>query len=297
MAAQPIVNSINANEPEYHFDYNAAANVLEADLEQPLREKIRPQAAVKLYRDGHYQYRQADPFRFEGILSYKGGYTQVAGRPSTKIAGYSTLSTSVVEGLNVLDVVTADRVVAQISTEHRRYAQVPSVTFLGTRFENLRIDGRPVEFERDLEILGPRREDDTSYFDDDKVQSRVRRQQETITKHLPEWATEEYGNGRSAINGKEAADVMKCSLIDGIRGCPGFSFGHVIDLPEFGKIFLGELSVERTPGDPAEGTSDKYRFRLTMIRLKMGCLADGTANVSTADSNGTGSQGGNKGGH
>ena len=136
----------------------AEANVLTADLEQPLKDKIRPQAFVKLPRDGQYQFSQADPFRFEGILSFKSGYTQVAGHPSSKIAGFTTLATSVLEGLNVLDVVTADRVVAQISTVHPIYGkgQVPSVTFLGTRFDNLRIAGHKVEVERSLDILGPK---------------------------------------------------------------------------------------------------------------------------------------------
>src|SRR5580704_16666351 len=184
MAALPskLSRVDSANQPGHHFC--AAANVLYADLKQPLREKIRPQASVELSGDGHYQFRQADPFHFEGILSYKGGYTQGAGHPSSKTVGYATLSTSVIEGLNVLDVVTADRVVAQISTVHPRYGkgQVPSVTFLGTRFDNLRIDGHAVEVERNLDILGQRHEDDLSYFEDHEVLHRISQQYDRITK-------------------------------------------------------------------------------------------------------------------
>jgi hypothetical protein len=274
-------------------DYYAEANVLFADLKQPLEEKIRPQTFVKLSKDGHYQFRQADPFHFEGILSYKGGYTQVAGHPSSKTDGFVTLSTSVVERLNVLDVVTADRVVAQISTVHPVYGkgQVPSVTFLGTRFDNLRIDGHKVKVKRDLEILGPRYDDDRSYFDDPDVQIKVWRQYDKIatTENLPEWAAEEYAKNPPALNGQ---NEFKCSVVDSVKGSPGFPFGHVIDLPHFGKIFLGELKVVRTPGNPEKGIYDTYKFHLTMIRLKMGCLGEGTIGVSTADSNGGGSDGG-----
>src|SRR5579864_8786981 len=78
--------------PVHH--YYAEAHLLSADLEHPLDEKIKARAHVKLPDDGHYQFRQADPFRFEGILSYKSGYTQVAGHPSSKVAGFSTLATS-----------------------------------------------------------------------------------------------------------------------------------------------------------------------------------------------------------
>src|ERR1035438_1157151 len=186
MAALP--NDLSMVEPGRKpvHNYYAEANVLSADLKQPLEERIRPQASVELPRDGHYQYRQADPFHFEGILSYKGGYTQVAGHPSSKTAGFVTLTTSVVEDLNVLDVVTADRVVAQISTVHPVHGkgQVPSVTFLGTRFDNLRIDGHRVEVERDLEILGPRHEDDRSYFDDAGVLDRISQQYREISFFL-----------------------------------------------------------------------------------------------------------------
>jgi hypothetical protein len=291
-----LANEVPIVEPLH--DYFAEANVLSAELEQPLRDKIKARAHVKLPKDGHYQFKQADPFRFEGILSYRSGYTQVAGHPSSKIAGVTTLATSVLEGLNVLDVVTADRVVAQISTVHPIYGsgQVPSVTFLGTRFDNLRIGGHKVEVERSLDILGPRSDDDQSYFDNREVLDRISQQYETIakTKNLPDWAASEYPKGRSALNG---SGQLECSVVSGVKGAPGTPFGHVIDLPHFGKIFLGELKVERAPGNPSKGVYDKYKFHLTMIRLEMGCLAKGCAKISTLDSNGTGSGGGTRGGN
>ncbi len=291
MAALP--NELSMVEPKAVHNYYAEANVLTADLEQPLKEKIRPQASVKLPRDGQYQFSQAEPFRFEGILSYKSGYAQVAGHPSSKIAGFTTLATSVLEGLNVLDVVTADRVVAQISTVHPAYGtgQVPSVTFLGTRFDNLRIAGHRVEVERSLDILGPKPVDDGSYFDNRDVLDRISRQYDRIAaaNDLPDWAAEQYAKGRPALNGKGA---LECSLVDSVAGAPGFSFGHVIDLPHFGKIFLGELKVEREPGNPSKGIYDAYKFHLTMIRLQMGCLATGDVCVTPLDANGGGSKGG-----
>jgi len=281
-------------EPKPVHSYYAEANVLSADLEQPLKEKIRPQVAVKLPSDGHYQFRKADPFHFEGILSYQSGYTQVAGHPSDKVAGFTTLSTSVIEGLNVLDVVTADRVVAQISTVHPIYGkgQVPSVTFLGTRFDNLRIAGHKVEVERGLDILGPKPEGDESYFKNEGVLNRISDQYKRIAKATKElvWGAEEFPEQRPALNGE-----LSCSLVNGVSGSPGSPFGHVIDLPHFGRIYLGELRVIRTPGDPAKGIYDKYRFHLTMIRLQMGCLATGGVGVGTLDSNGTGSSGGGHG--
>ncbi len=277
-------------------EYHAEAFVLEAELEQPLEEKISPRVRVKLPKNGHYQFKHADPFRFEGILSYRSGYTQVAGHPSAKTDGFATLTTSVLEDINVLDVVTADRVVAQISTVHPRYSkgQVPSVTFLGTRFEGLRIGGRKVEVVPNLGIVGPRNKDDVSYFDDTKVTDRIRTQYENISgaNELTDEVREFFPADREAWREK---DRMTCSLVDGVHGIDknhGAAFGHVIDVPHFGRIFLGELKVNREPGNPEKKINDKYTFELTMIRLQMGCLAKGNVNICAADSNGGGSQGG-----
>ncbi len=277
-------------------EYHAEAFVLEADLRQPLEERITPRVRVKLPKDGHYQFKQADPFRFEGILSYHSGYTQVAGHPSSKTDGFATLTTSVLEGVNVLDVVTADRVVAQISTVHPRYGkgQVPSVTFLGTRFDNLRIGGHKIDVVPNLGIIGPRSEDDVSYFDDTKVTDRIRTQYEKISgaNELTDEVKEFFPDDREAWRSENS---MTCSLVDSVTGVDkghGVPFGHVVDVPHFGRIFLGELKVNRELGNAEKKINDKYTFELTMIRLQMGCLAQGNAKIVTADSNGGGSQGG-----
>jgi hypothetical protein len=270
-------------------NYYAEANVLSADLKQPLKENIPPRVQVKLPTNGRYQFKKGSSFRFEGIISYHSAYSQVAGHPSSKSNGFATLATAVVEGLNVLDVVTADRVVAQISTVHPVFGtgQVPSVTFLGTRFENLRIGGHKVEVERTLDILGPKPAGDKSYFDDPGVQSRISLQYDKIAtaEGHPELAAAAYPKGRAGVMG---SGELQCSLVSGVTGAPGTSFGHVIDVPHFGKIFLAELRVERKPGNPGKGIYDTYEFHLTMIRLEMGCIAQGAAAVAALDTNGTG---------
>lgn len=294
---EPTPNGSAEKQPIH--EYHAEANVLEAMLEEPIKENISKRVRVKLPVDGHYQFKHADPFRVEGILSYHSGYTQVAGHPSSKVEGFTTLSTSVLEGVNVLDVVTADRVVAQISTVHPVYGkgQVPSVTFLGTRFDNLRIGGHKVDVVHNLGILGARREDDTSYFDDEQVTGQLAQQYEKIAnaQGLPDEIIADFPRGSSAwLTSQNGNSMMACSLVDSVTGVHkghGTPFGHVIDVPHFGRIFLGELKINRVVGDPKKGINDKYTFNLTMIRLQMGCLAKGNTSLVTADSNGTGSGG------
>ena len=51
---------------------------------------------------------------------------------------------------------------------------------------------------------------------------------------------------------------------------PGRGFGNVLEIPEFGKIFLAELLV------------DHNSFRLIGIRLELGCASHGKVSVSTS---------------
>jgi hypothetical protein len=274
--------------------YHGEAELLEMTLEEPFFEKVRPQGYVKLYGPGdesHYQFKSAGPFRVEGIISYQGGYTQVAGHRSTKPGhGYATLTTAVTEGLNILDVVTADRVVAQISTEHPLDGAVPEVSFLGTRFENLRIAGHKVDLDVKLDVLGQKPENDGSYFHQEKVMGWMANQYRNISAMmgLPDWAKKDYPAESEAWKSSEngGTDVARCSLVNQV-GCDQKSYGHMIEIPHFGKFYLGELEVRRKAAEePNE--FDAYTFKLTMIRFVLGCPTQGSGGNTTADSNGQG---------
>jgi hypothetical protein len=218
----------------------------------------------------------------EGVISFHSAYTQVAGNKSLKPGhGWTTLVTSVVEGLNVLDVVTADRVVAQISTDHPLTGYVPSVTFLGTRFENLKIAGHHITPELGLGICEPKPPNDTPYIEDSAFLDRVAQQYAGInrSKNLPDLDGKKYDKGlldlakikqqdEKAKKGQGERAKVECSLVNSVgQALPGSAFGHVIVVPDFGKIFLAELEV------------DLDSFHLTMIRLDMGCVAHGTSSI------------------
>lgn len=274
--------------------YHANSYVLSVDLQEPIEREVHAQGQLSLDEESNgkrvYKFQPASSYQLEGILSYKSGYTQVAGHKSPKRGhGFVTLATSVLEGLNVLDVLTADRVVGQISTEHPVYGegQVPKVTFLGTRFVNLRIGGHKVDVDQDIHILGDRAEDDHSYLEDDRVLDRIANQYKETKKAAghEDWAGENYRWDPAAVQKEGTAN---CSLVTGIKGLPkGLSFGHVIDLPHFGKIFLGELKVDRYR-PKKQDEYDTYRFHLQMVRLEMGCLAQGTSKAVALDTNGGG---------
>jgi hypothetical protein len=267
--------------------YHAEASVLDGHLELPLVQQIHPQAYSKLPEKGGYIAQRAENYRLESVISYRSAYTQVAGNRDVKPGrGWATLTTSVVEGLNILDVLTADRVVCQIMTEHPLKGYVPSISFLGTRFENLRIAGQPVDVYMDLDIIGSRPEDDTAYTKDSGFINRVAGQYSRILEQqqLPPELHEKYNLLSKGLGGREA---VECSLVNRASGVyPGLCFGNVITIPHFGRVTLGKLTLHHEDFKPETDIPEKTTVRLTMIDLKFGCAVAGRGGVGNGSTNG-----------
>jgi len=307
-----------ANDDKLHY-FHAEAHALKGNLDRPFDQDIKPQSFVKLEKSEKekekpdYLSQHSKNYQLEGIISFSAAHTQVSGHKSKKHTGASvTLATSVVEDLNVLNVVTADRVVAQISTTHFPDVEAPEVTFLGTHFENLRIARHKAEPLLKLDMVGKRPAgDDALYVGQgsgfmnalEKQYKRLKASLGTLGAEKPENIVAEKYHGFADLKYADIAAQSKDakerrSKWDGITGSlvenieienisvkdadgksvtippPAKSTGHVIHIPDFGTIFLAELTVNHNS------------FHLTMIRLELGCLADGKISVSTCNVNG-----------
>jgi hypothetical protein len=276
---------IENRKPE-HF-YHAEAHALSGHLVLPIKRTIEPQIPLSILPSGGYNSQRAGIFHLEQVISYRSAYTEVAGNKEEKPGhGWSTLATAVIEGLNILEVVTADRVVAQISTEHPLIGHVPHITFLGTRFENLRIAGHPVHLDLDLNFLGPKPAQDAPYNSNRSLIERIAKQRKRITedKNLPEEVRERYNRLPKETSD---SDSMHCSLVNQVNGeLPAHHAGHVIHVPDFGTIHLAAVHVHHE--EFHHGTPLKTTVDLKMIEAHMGCLATGTVGVATAKTNGKG---------
>jgi hypothetical protein len=269
--------------------YDAETMVLSGHLVLPVSQKIEPQAHTKLPENGGYFSQRLDGYRLESVISFRSAYSHVSGNKSNKPGGgWNTLTTTVVEGLNVLEVLTADRVVGQTITEHPLEGYMPSISFLGTRFENLRIAGYPVKMEFDYDIFGPRPINDLPYVKDAGVVSRVSRQYDRIlrNKNLPAALQERYNQLSSTLGGSEE---VECSLVNRVAGLfPGSIFGNVITVPGFGTITLAKLTVKHEDQHETTKVPKKTTFTLTMIDLKLGCAIEGDIPIGGGTSNGGG---------
>jgi hypothetical protein len=272
--------------------YHAEAEVLKGDLRLPLVQEIKTQASAKLAEEGGYLSQHEVDYKLEGVISFAKAYTQTSGNRGLKPGvGWTTLSTSVVEGLNVLEVVTADRVVSQIALDHPIEGYVPAIHFLGTRFENLCIAGHRIDIDLDLNHLGAKPEDDAPYSRSTGFITRVNSQHELVRKHTS--LLEELKRRYTGVSPDvEEPEAIECSLVNQALGqsggrFPGESHGHVIYVPGFGTVSLANLRIEQSDYKPGTGIPRKTLVQLTMIELKMGCSADGNGSVGTTKGNGT----------
>jgi hypothetical protein len=310
-----------ANEIKPHY-FHAEAHALKGRLDRPFDQDIKPQSFVKLEKleteeeKSDYLSQHSKNYRLEGIISFAAAHTQVSGHKSKKHEGARvTLATSVVEDLNVLNVVTADRVVGQISTTHFPNVEAPAVTFLGTHFENLRIARHKAEPFLNLGTVGEKPDGKdalyirkgTGFMAAVEAQyKRLKTRVGALGAEKPADSLAEKYHGFADLNysdideraraaqadakGRTEWDGITCSLVENVEikdisvknadgksvviPPPAKSTGHVIHIPDFGTIFLAELTVNHNS------------FHLTMIRLELGCLADGKVSISTCNVNG-----------
>lgn len=277
--------SEKVDERTHHF--HAEATILGGSLRLPLVQEITPQAHVLLGKEGGYFSDHAEKYRLEGVISFKSAYTHVAGNRSLKSGkGWSTLTTTAIEGLNVLEILTADRIVGQTITEHPLEGYVPRVCFLGTRFENLRIAGHPITPVMNFDILGGKPENDAAYALDAGVISRVKSQYARTLKSegLSEELREYYHRLDSTIG---APEVFQFSLVDYVIGdFPGRSHGPVLDIPDFGKVTLARGTVGHVDYKNGSGSPKQTTIQLTMLDLQMGCAGDGNVPIASGSTNG-----------
>ncbi len=279
-----------ATAPQRDHRFHAESTVLSGNLIHPLKQEIKPQTSARLPEKGGYLSEHAEPYRLEGVISFDRAYTQVAGAldSNKKDRGWNTLATSVIEGLNVLEVVTADLVVGQIATVHPPEGYVPKVHFLGTRIEGLRVAGHPVKvvfppfhpFHFDKPV------NDGAYTQHDGFLGRVKSLFANViaAADVPGDLRDRYKEASVKKEGsgptyKESIESSLVSQVE-VEGAPEFvrGFGHVLQIRDFGKVYLGLLRVEHSDFNP-QGVPKTTLLDLTMLKFEMGCF---TAGVSSA---------------
>ena len=270
------------------FYFNAAANSFGGFLEAPFRYVPTP-CSVSLSPTGGKATTEAKGFNFEDGIKARAAYTHVSGRPTQQNGPWTQRVVSVVEELSLLDRITADRLVAQAFIEQPAAGDRPrKISFAGTHYSNLRIDGKLITPVLDTTLLPEHHRDVDAYNQDAIFKpelewpaltdfARSQGAKRLANEDIPDWGRQRFGWITADAAGNASSEgYTLCSLVNSIEGVPeGQTFGHSIELPDFGRIFLAEVTVL------------PYSAHLTMLRTELGCKVAGQVSAGTIITNGT----------
>jgi hypothetical protein len=262
------------------FYFHADASSLGGFIEKPFQKHLPPQASASLPSVGGHISTRTEAFDLDGVISCRSAYTRVSGRHIEEDGSASILVTAVLEGLNILEIVKAERIVAQVTAEYPSAGGFPRISFAGSHFDRFVIGHSDASIALNSSLLG---------FATGGKASRVpithslfhetgRQQAAKLVKSVKgeadqgdlRWLTDRYA-WMDSDRKPERDGFSLCSLVDGVGGTiPGRSFGHVLEIPDFGRIFLGELLVY------------PRSIQLSMVRAELGCSTTGQVGVAAA---------------
>lgn len=144
----------------HQYLYSANAHGLSAEIERPVQQSIPAQAASALSSNGGRAFQRVEKFCVSPFVCFDAAYTEVGGSFDECHNIHTTYAYSVIEGLNIADMVTADKVVSRIvsySPEepdgHCNVDGEHSFDITGSYFENLRIAGRKMDIDLSTDLI------------------------------------------------------------------------------------------------------------------------------------------------
>jgi len=254
-----------------YFTYNAKATGLKGIITLPIRQEIEPVASAELDAKGGFNNARVEKFRLEHFVSFDSSSVAVTGAYSRDDGAHFTVTTAIVEGLDVLGVITADRVVARILSKYPHAdpnspvdASVePSILATGSHIDNLVIAGHLVKVKLHVGTLC---ELDTF---SKAIEHGPRRLGSAFYNHEPDPQKE-----------REKGGTITCTLVDSIDigEAPELHLRgrDSIFVDQFGTIKFGEVLIKQ------------HERHVTMIQVQLGCGHEGRLFIAAAQGNGTG---------
>jgi hypothetical protein len=275
---------IDPKKQRYVHYYNASAMALGGKITRPFEAILETQAPSVLPIDGGFGSSRVENFRFKELISFKTAYSVVTGSQSETDGSFATMASVTIEDLNILDMVTAKKIVSRISTHHPIPKIVegkdldasppPQIVATG-KFEDLRVNGYEFDVELDANLSC-----DCASYEDYKKKCGVAEQKGMIVRSLvknifrksPGTAAESL---RSYSAATEVAGQSPCHELKPALPSADNKFICTLELPQFGKIHLAQFLCS------------SYARRLVMLRVELGCPAAGTVTVACGQGNGT----------
>ena len=255
-------------------------------IHNPFQEIIEIQAASALPEIGGYGAARSTSFRYREILQFDAAHSEVTGSRTSNGDGsgvFNTLIKSTVENLNIMGMITADRVVANlVSTHDGGPESEPSFKLSGTRFENLKVAGVPVKVDLCIEVFDRldthKRVSDAFVADRDFrnlfAELSLKDRLSEAPARVQRWFHRPSKEESALPQTKGFTTISLVRRLEPER--PDFKcWGHVIYIEGFGSIQLAELALS------------KNNRRLTMIHVNLGSPVEGDVAVCAVDGNGS----------
>jgi hypothetical protein len=271
-------------DPKKLYSLRADANALGGFLEAPFARVIPTLAPVSLPPVGGFAMARSEAFTLEQIISCSSAYSRVSGQECCADGSASILVTSVIENLNILEVVRADRIVTQLSITLSDESAPIAFSVSGTVFEGLRIAGHECRPILNADLQGPR----DSKVAGGKLTWETARQAGSVqgesllngfkdgSEDAHRWVVSRHRRMTSPPPASGGGTAL-ASVVDRLEvrgGCR--SHGHIAEIPGFGQILLGELTVSCDA------------VQLVGIRAELCCPVPGRITVLLAGGGGSG---------
>jgi hypothetical protein len=246
-------NSAATDQEDIPYHFHAHAHAFSAHFVRPADVPIPAQAATALPSTGGFAHSKVEDFVESRLVSFKLGETHVAGSWE-KHDIVTTSATSVLAGLNLLDLLTIDKLVCRLTGRyvHDEKNKESHIIAFGSYFDNFRIGGYEIEITLRHKLLV-----DSNNFKE--LTDNLKRDKKPHTFF--------------------DAGAAHCSLVEKIEVPPGLKDvvkvdGHILEVRDFGKIALAEILA--TPGS----------VTLTMLKFKLGSPDGGGGSGGQGGTNG-----------
>ena len=272
--------------PTRLYNLRADANALGGLLREPVGKIIPTLSPVSLPSAGGFALARTEEFTFEEIVSCSAAYTRVSSEEQASDGTTSILVTSVVENLNILEVFSATRIVAQLTITIPRDGPPIGVSTIGSVYEGVRLAGYPCTLKLNQGLRQPQPTSGgrsrslawADVFEAGRTQAQallnVFEGRSSNEADAYEWAQKRHG--WMTAESKSSGGAL-CSLIDGLETtAPVRCSGHIVEVPHFGRIILGELYVSP---DSAH---------LVGVRAELGCAIGGAITAACGGGGGLG---------
>ncbi|RXH54811.1 hypothetical protein [Granulicella sibirica] len=265
------------------FYYHADGAAVGGYLTLPSEKVVSSRASASLAQAGGEDSKSTSKIEGHGVFTVGRASVRVHGRHEPENGLWRSVVTSTVEKVNVQEIITADRIVAQLSVMHWADGRPDRISISGTQYLNLRMGGELVTpvlidqtFQLGPDVVRPDEPDFEALPTFDSLYGIARDQYVNALeqKAWPDWLRARFTSKDPPTSLRDGGSVL-CSIVKEVPvKSPLVNYGHVVRVPDFGNVFLGELLVS------------PKQTHITMLRAELGSLGQGVVSFASAHSNG-----------